>query len=146
MSELTAHIDMPLGVQAPRSARTAVCAVLAGWGYRDDHWLETAAVVVSELVTNAVRHGGGCLELDIESHDGRVIIAVADGSSVVPRRRAPDDVGGRGLALIEGMSRGWGVHDHEGGKRVWVELDPCPGTATGAGRSDGSLDPAGSPR
>jgi anti-sigma regulatory factor (Ser/Thr protein kinase) len=146
MSELTAHIDLPLGVQAPRSARTAVCAVLAGWGYRDGHWLENAAVVVSELVTNAVRHGGGCLELDIESHDGRVIIAVADGSSVVPRRRDPDDAGGRGLALIEGMSAGWGVHDHEGGKRVWVELGACPGKPTGAGGSDGSRSTGGGPR
>ncbi len=126
MSGLTAHIDMPLGMQAPRSARTAVSAVLNAWGYRDEGWLELAAVVVSELVTNAVRHGGGCLELDLESHDGRVVVAVADGSAVVPRRRAPDDAGGRGLALIEGMSSRWGVHDHQGGKRVWVELTSCP--------------------
>ena len=138
MSELTAHIDMPLGVHAPRSARAAVSAVLSGWGYRDDGWLELAAVVVSELVTNAVRHGGGCIGLDIEAHAGRVIIAVADGSSVVPRRRDPDQAGGRGLALIEGMSARWGVHDHEGGKRVWVQLNECPGLPSGdTGRDRG---------
>jgi anti-sigma regulatory factor (Ser/Thr protein kinase) len=129
MSELTAHIDVPLGVHAPRTARHAVTAVLAGWGYEDPDWLDTAAIVVSELVTNAVRHGGGCLEMRIESHDRDVVISVADGSSVVPRRRAADATGGRGLALIEAMSAHWGMHDHEGGKRVWVELPACPGVA-----------------
>jgi anti-sigma regulatory factor (Ser/Thr protein kinase) len=125
MSELTAHLDVPLGPHAPSTARRAVTAVLAGWGFRDESWLDSAAIVVSELVTNAVRHGGGCVELRVECHDHRVTLSVADGSSVVPRRRDPDDQGGRGLALIEAMSAGWGVQDHQGGKRVWVELDPC---------------------
>jgi anti-sigma regulatory factor (Ser/Thr protein kinase) len=129
MSELTAHLDVPLGPHAPGTARRAVTAVLAGWGFHDDCWLDSAAVVVSELVTNAVRHGGGCVELRVECHERRVTLSVADGSSVVPRRRDPDDQGGRGLALIEAMAAGWGVQDHQGGKRVWVELDPCPGVA-----------------
>jgi anti-sigma regulatory factor (Ser/Thr protein kinase) len=81
-------------------------------------------VVVSELVTNAVLHGGGCVELNLAAHDERVVIAVADGSAVVPRRRDPDQAGGRGLRLIEALAVGWGVHDHEGGKRVWVEMAP----------------------
>ncbi|MFI7597941.1 ATP-binding protein [Actinoplanes sp. NPDC049681] len=125
MSALTARFDLPLGTNAPRSARHAVTAVLAGWGYRDELWLEKAAVVVSELVTNAVRHGGGCVDLRVECHDGEVIISVADGSSVVPRRREPDDTGGRGLALIDAMTARWGVRDHEGGKQVWVALPSC---------------------
>ncbi|BCJ50869.1 ATP-binding protein [Actinoplanes sp. NBRC 14428] len=122
MSALTARFDVPLGLNAPGAARRAVTAVLAGWGYRDETWLEQAAVVVSELVTNAVRHGGGCVELRVESHDDEVIVSVADGSSVVPRRREPDSTGGRGLALIEAMAERWGVRDHQGGKQVWVAL------------------------
>ncbi|GIF38349.1 ATP-binding protein [Actinoplanes xinjiangensis] len=126
MSELTAHLDVPLDRAAPAAARRAVTAVLAGWGFRDADWLDAAAVVVSELVTNAVRHGGGCLALHLESHDERVIVSVADGSSVVPRRRAPDNGGGRGIALIEALSEGWSVENYRGGKRVLVELVRCP--------------------
>ncbi|MEV4639521.1 ATP-binding protein [Actinoplanes sp. NPDC049548] len=130
MSALTARFDVPLGTTAPRSARHAVTAVLQGWGYRDEIWLDRAAVVVSELVTNAVRHGGGCVELSLECYDGEVTIFVADGSSVVPRRREPDATGGRGLELIDAMTIRWGVRDHEGGKQVWAELPHCLADAT----------------
>ncbi|MFC4071055.1 ATP-binding protein [Actinoplanes subglobosus] len=126
MSELTAHLDVPLDRGAPAAARRAVTAVLGGWGFKDADWLDAAAVIVSELVTNAVRHGGGCVALALESHDRRVIVSVADGSSVVPRRRDPDEVGGRGIALIEALSEGWTVENYRGGKRVRVRLVPCP--------------------
>jgi hypothetical protein len=44
-----------------------------------------------------------------------------------PRRRdEPDADGGRGVLIIEALSSGWGVHDHHGGKRVWVQLRPHP--------------------
>src|SRR5581483_1936210 len=128
MSELSAYLDLPLGVHAPGHARRAVTAVLHGWGFHDPTWLGHAALVLSELVSNAVRHGGGCVELRVQAHEGRVRLSVADGSSVVPRRREPDDAGGRGSAVIEALSTGWGGQDHEGGKRVWVELPPCPAT------------------
>ncbi|MEV0902049.1 ATP-binding protein [Actinoplanes sp. NPDC049802] len=126
MSELTAHLDVPLGRSAPAAARRAATAVLAGWGFRDTDWVDACAVVVSELVTNAVRHGGGLIELSLEAHGGRVTVSVADGSSVVPRRRDPDGIGGRGIALIEALSAGWHVENHHGGKRVRVELEPYP--------------------
>jgi anti-sigma regulatory factor (Ser/Thr protein kinase) len=127
VSELSARFDMPLSVEAPCMARRVVGAVLAGWGFGDQDWLDGACVVVSELVTNAVRHGTGSLELGVQAHADRVIVSVADGSSVVPRHRSPDDAGGRGLAVIEALSVRWAVEDHEGGKRVWVELPECPG-------------------
>jgi anti-sigma regulatory factor (Ser/Thr protein kinase) len=126
MSELAARLDVPLGLAAPGTARRAVRAVLQGWGYHDAEWLDVAAVVTSELITNAVRHGGGCVEFTVESHEGRVVLAVADGSPVAPCRRDPDQAGGRGIAVIEAFSEQWGVHNHEGGKRVWVELPPSP--------------------
>ncbi|GLW34152.1 ATP-binding protein [Actinoplanes regularis] len=126
MSALTAHLDVPLHFGAPGAARRAVVAVLGGWGFRDQDWLDGAAVVVSELVTNAVRHGGGCVALNVEADGGRVVVSVADGSSVVPRRRDPDEVGGRGLVLIEALAENWTVHDHHGGKQVRVALPPCP--------------------
>lgn len=139
MSALTAHLDVPLSRDAPAASRRAVTAVLAGWGFRNPDWLDGVAVVVSELVTNAVRHGGGCVALHVEAHDERVVVSVADGSSVVPRRRDPDGVGGRGIALIEALSAGWTVQNHQGGKRVRVELHPCPGARAGeSGSARGS--------
>lgn len=96
--------------------------MLNDWGFRDRDWLARVAVVVSELVTNAVLHGGGCLFLDLESHDDRITVAVADRSALVPETREADGTGGRGLLVIEAWSIRWGVHEHEGGKRVWVEL------------------------
>ncbi|WP_130509992.1 ATP-binding protein [Krasilnikovia cinnamomea] len=127
MSELTAQLDLPLGVDAPAAARRVVTAVLTSWGFREEHWLEATQVVVSELVTNAVRHGGGAVAVSIETHQEQVTLAVADGSSVVPRRRDPDEAGGRGVAVIEALSSAWGVRDHQGGKQVWVQLRTYPG-------------------
>lgn len=120
MAGLNTSIDLPLGEAAPRVARAALRAVLIGWGFADPGWLERAGLVVTELVSNAVRHGGGCLELLVAEHGGRVTVSAADGSGVLPRRSESD--GGRGLILIEAMAEAWGVEDYQGGKRVWVRL------------------------
>jgi anti-sigma regulatory factor (Ser/Thr protein kinase) len=111
-------------------ARRAVTAILVGWGFGDQDWLDDASVLTSELVTNAVRYGSGSVELRVQAHADRVIVSAADGSSVIPRRRGADDAGGRGLAVIEALADRWGVEDHEGGKRVWVQPRPCPGWRT----------------
>ena len=125
MGTLNAYLALPLGMHAPRTARQALLTVLRGWGFDDADWLGGAEIVVSELVTNAVVHGGGLVELRVEAHDRRVRMSVADGSSVIPRRRDPDRTGGRGLALIEAVATRWWIEEHEGGKRVWAEL-PLP--------------------
>src|SRR2546421_591251 len=101
VSELTARFDLPVGVEAPAAARHAITSMLRGWGLVDENWLNGVQVVVSELVTNAVVHGGGCLSLDLSAHEGVVTVGAADGTSVLPRRRESDDTGGRGLRLIE---------------------------------------------
>jgi len=67
------------------------------------------------------------VEFTVEAHEDRVMLCVADGSSVIPEPRDPDLAGGRELMLIEALSSRWGVNDHEGGKQVWVELTPSPG-------------------
>ncbi|GAA4605374.1 hypothetical protein GCM10023107_71810 [Actinoplanes octamycinicus] len=124
---MTAHFDLPLDSTAPRWARSAVTAVLGGWGLRDQEWLDDAAAVVSELVTNAVRHGGGAVVVDVEAYGRQVTVSVADGSSVVPRRREPDGTGGLGLRIIESLTTRWFVQSYEGGKRVRAELPLSPG-------------------
>src|SRR5689334_1876873 len=113
MSTLTAHFDLPLDGTAPGWARNAVRAVLGAWGLRDTDWLDGVMTVVSELVSNAVRHGGGEIVVDVEAYGRVAIVSVADGSSVVPRPRDPDQTGGLGLAIIDALTTRWDVQSHE---------------------------------
>jgi len=101
--------------------------MLVVWRLTDPDWLDDAEVVVGELVTNSIRHGGGLIELSMEAHADQVLIKATDGTSVVPRRREPGAGGGFGLRLIEAFSDSWGVHEFQGGKRVWVRLRRYPG-------------------
>ncbi|MEW2382600.1 ATP-binding protein [Micromonospora sp. NPDC047707] len=124
MSELTAHLDLPVGVDALAPARHLVKTALTAWGFEDGQSMDDAVLIADELVANAVRHGGGCLRLQIQA-GSRVTIAAVDGSAVVPRRRDPDGDGGRGLAIIEALCDEWGVTDlDDGHKCVWVRLRP----------------------
>jgi anti-sigma regulatory factor (Ser/Thr protein kinase) len=82
-------------------------------------------LIASELVTNAVQHGGGPIELRLEHSDGVVTIEVVDGDSTAqPLLRSPagDDGGGRGLRIVETLAREWGVRATETGKIVWASL------------------------
>ncbi|GAA2031305.1 ATP-binding protein [Terrabacter terrae] len=124
MAELTAHIDLPLfDASAAPTARKAIRPILESWNCTDEDWLRDAELVVSELVTNAIRHGGGGLELALTMHERSVTVSVADGSAVIPvLALEPGAEGGWGLRIIEALSDAWGVDNQRGGKRVWVRL------------------------
>jgi anti-sigma regulatory factor (Ser/Thr protein kinase) len=82
-------------------------------------------LVVSELVTNAVRHGEGAIELRLWRDGTTVRGEVVDeggGFEHEVRREGWDEVGGRGLGIVERMTRRWGIR--EGTTHVWFELDP----------------------
>ena len=142
MSTLTAHFDLPRDKHAPGWARRAVTAVLSGWGLTDRDWTDDACAVVSELVTNAVRHGGGGIALDLEAHGRDVVISVSDGSPVLPRPRKPDETGGLGLALIGSLTVSWDAQPHRGGKQVRAQLPPCPHGGDADATSARSAEPA----
>ena len=81
------------------------------------------ALVVSELVTNAVVHGRGAISLTVRVDSDGVYGEVVDeggGFEREVRERGPDDVSGRGLHIVDAMSNRWGVH--EGTTHVWFEL------------------------
>jgi anti-sigma regulatory factor (Ser/Thr protein kinase) len=97
---------------------------LTTWGCSDA--LDGAALLVTELVTNAVLHARTPVTVDIQFHDDVVRIEVGDESDRLPvaHRGPPDAMGGRGLAMVASHSRAWGVTPlPAGGKRVWFELD-----------------------
>lgn len=103
---------------------------MAEWGWRSADGRPSprlaldAALVVSELLTNAVLHGGGPVELvvGIRGQDA-LRIEVADGSAVRPEARPLDATpGGHGLRIVEKISDAWGVDAGADGKVVWSEI------------------------
>ena len=128
MCEHTAHLHLPPGTLAPAAARRGTRRVLTGWNLDDPDWLDQAEIVVTELVTNAIRHGGGCLQLALTAVHGAVTVSVADRSATPPQLRDPDDEGGVGLHIVDAYTTGWGVGNHSAGKWVWATLPPCPTT------------------
>ncbi|MEU6428210.1 ATP-binding protein [Microbispora sp. NPDC046973] len=112
-------------------ARRLVRAALRDWaGSAEDEVTEVAELLVSELVANVLRHGRGEPVLTLLLRDGVLRCEVEDedeDEARVPLRardRSPDDdEGGRGLLIVESLSRSWGVRPTSRGKAVWFELD-----------------------
>ncbi|MER5992439.1 SpoIIE family protein phosphatase [Streptomyces viridosporus] len=115
----------------PRSvgrAREHARAQLLGWDL--EPLVDTTELLVSELVTNALRYGEGEIRLRLLL-DRTLVCEVWDAGLVQPRRRRARDTdeGGRGLQLVGLLSAAWGSRRTPRGKTVWFEL-PLPGTDT----------------
>ncbi|QKV91263.1 SpoIIE family protein phosphatase [Streptomyces sp. NA02950] len=114
--------DLPSDPAVVANARSLAVRQLAEWGL--DGLVPTTELIVSELVTNAIRHGTGPIRLRLIRHD-MLICEVADTSNTSPRLRhaRTTDEGGRGLFLVAQMTRRWGTRYTEGGKLIWAEQD-----------------------
>ncbi|WSQ07247.1 SpoIIE family protein phosphatase [Streptomyces sp. NBC_01231] len=111
--------------QAVGHTRRFTRRTLRGWGVPDDA-LDTALLVVSELVTNALVHTDGRVRLDLTRINHLLRVAVADSSPrtpVKPTSVSWDATGGRGILLVEAMSAAWGAVPVSGGKQVWSEIE-----------------------
>ncbi|MFE5888383.1 ATP-binding SpoIIE family protein phosphatase [Streptomyces sp. NPDC002285] len=103
-------------------ARSDVSRQLAAWGLENLEF--TAELVVSELVTNAIRYGRSPISLRL-IHDRTLLCEVSDASSTTPhlRRARVLDEGGRGLLLVAQLAGQWGTRHARRGKTVWAELN-----------------------
>jgi anti-sigma regulatory factor (Ser/Thr protein kinase) len=86
--------------------------------------VELAVVVVSELVTNAVRAGCAAIGVTLQLHRDHLQVAVFDDAPGRPKQRTAGlyDVRGRGLSIVRAVSRVWGLQIVGAGKRVWAEI------------------------
>jgi anti-sigma regulatory factor (Ser/Thr protein kinase) len=120
-------VQLPASLTSPRAARAFVARSLLDW--RLIQLVESASLVVSELVTNAVVHAASAVDITLSRADGRVQIMVQDAGArghTAAHTADPESqlLGGRGLLLVERMTRAWGVLPvTSGGKSVWVVLD-----------------------
>ncbi len=106
--------------------------------------LEVAVLLTSELVTNAILHGGphsasAAVRLEVTLLAGRLRVEVGDASQAVPvvGDGAPKSVGGRGLLLVERLADRWGCEPDASGKVVWFELATPLAATSKAGAPDG---------
>jgi signal transduction histidine kinase len=116
-------LDIARDDRAPTQARRALDSFATSM---DDGVREDARLLVTELVTNAVRHGRGetvRIILDRPEPDRLRCEVIDDGHGFLPIARAGSrDGGGWGLNLVEQLSESWGVR--EGSTHVWFELAP----------------------
>ncbi len=114
--------------RAVRLARQATRDALATW--RLAYLEETAVLLVSELVTNAVRHarGSDTITLELQAAGTRLRIEVQDADPRWPQPRTPAgfDGSGFGLMLVDALAGKWGVRETVTGKAVWAEVDERP--------------------
>jgi anti-sigma regulatory factor (Ser/Thr protein kinase) len=106
---------------------------LVSWGLEEVAFV--TELVVSELVTNAIRYGGPPIQLRL-IHDQVLTCEVSDANSAAPhmRRARVFDEGGRGLLLVAQLTQRWGTRQTSTGKTIWCE-QTLP-TETGPDRPD----------
>jgi len=118
-----AESELPISREAPALAREFLRA--ASCTEHHNEVVEDAVLLVSELVTNSVLHGGPPVVVAVDCDEQSLRVRVRDGSSEMPSPRQAKrvDEGGRGLAIVATLSDDWGVEPHESdGKHVWFVL------------------------
>ncbi|MER5640719.1 ATP-binding protein [Kitasatospora sp. NPDC002227] len=121
---LHAMLD-PADLLAVREVRHRLRLALVRWGV--PQLADTAELLASELVTNALLHTTRGAVFDaVLTPDARLRVEVQDGAAKLPGRRVQSDqaTSGRGLLLVEALADDWGVQLRGDGKVTWFELGP----------------------
>jgi anti-sigma regulatory factor (Ser/Thr protein kinase) len=123
---LDADAQLPHRVDSVPAARAFLTQLLHGWEVADEV-IDDASLLTTELMSNAVEHGSGVVDLEIAVQDGLLHIGVHDDSVELPTQHDAASTsleGGRGIWLVQSIARDWGSdsRDREPGKTVWFEL------------------------
>ena len=118
--ERIAECELATRPAAVQDARAFAGERLRHWGL--DDLVFTTELVVSELVTNAIRHAVGPVRLRL-IRESALICEVSDGGHTSPhlRHAATDEEGGRGLFLVAQLTQRWGTRYTATGKTIWTE-------------------------
>jgi anti-sigma regulatory factor (Ser/Thr protein kinase) len=105
-----------------RQARFFVSSWAQTWGHH--RLIASAALLTSELATNAIKDSRGVFEVDVAETDHGIRVGVTDSSTELPvvRRSQEVQADGRGLLLVEAIASSSGADPRAAGKRVWFEL------------------------
>ncbi|MGW7423987.1 SpoIIE family protein phosphatase [Streptomyces sp. NPDC054813] len=117
--------EVPVDPAAVADVRARAVRQVVAWGY--DELAVTTELIVSELVTNAIRYADPPIRLKL-LRDSRLTCEVADASSTAPRLRHARsmDEGGRGLFLVAQLAHRWGARYTGEGKIIWAEQEIPP--------------------
>lgn len=120
-----ARTALPCDPQSVRAARHFVSDALRDWG-QTEQLVDTAELLVSELVSNALLHAHSSVEVVLRYAEDTTRVEVSDtsGRDVVRRRHSLSATTGRGLMLVDQLAAAWGVTRRRGGKIVWFEVRP----------------------
>ncbi|HSC02857.1 MAG TPA: ATP-binding protein [Solirubrobacteraceae bacterium] len=116
------ELDLPPTADAPRRARRRLLDWLGSAVSVPE--LKRAALLTSELVTNALMHGQGKISVRAQLDQDRLLVEVIDQGHGFERTVTEhdfEDVGGHGLRIVEAEASRWGIH--EGTTHVWFELE-----------------------
>jgi PAS domain S-box-containing protein len=126
------HVTLPPAPESARRARRFVTDVVTTVGAHE--FLDTAALLTSELVTNGIVHAHTELQVVVEATADWVRVEVIDGNPMLPARRGYDEQAqtGRGLEMVELLASDFGMESLENdAKRMWFRLGSSPGDLRG---------------
>ena len=119
-------LSLPAAPTAVTVARHQAVDAIADWDVElDDDVVRTAELVISELVTNSVRHTAtGQVSMDVRIVNAVLRIEVCDESPVLPELNLPEghSENGRGLFLVAALAERYGAEPTPAGKRCWAEI------------------------
>ena len=120
MRRTAMDVDADLAQLAP--VRNAIVGHALDWGAPVDRSI--LALLVSEVLANAMEHGSPPIVAAVDWDDRRLRVEISDASDAAPVQRRPDvrDPGGRGIWLVDRNASAWGVDWSPEGKSVWFEL------------------------
>jgi anti-sigma regulatory factor (Ser/Thr protein kinase) len=120
---VSAHCDLPPEPESAAAGRSFVSAQVGD--YLSPEERDTAVLLASELITNAILHARTPLQVGVTCWPRRVMVSVGDRNLLRPEQQpySEERTGGRGLGFVDALAHRWGVTEYEGGKTTWFIVD-----------------------